>query len=72
MSLRAQDVYAILNSKIKNGGSGTGGTSNYNQLTNKPQINDIELTGNKTLEDLGVQPAGDYLTEDDVLIVTEF
>ena len=35
--------------------SGGGGTTNYNQLENKPQINSVELTGNKTLEDLGVQ-----------------
>lgn len=67
MSLRAQDVYAILNSKIKNGGSGTGGTTNYNELTNKPQINNVELAGNKTLEDLGIQPAGDYLTDETLL-----
>ena len=38
---------------IKNGGGG-GGTSNYNQLSNKPQINDVELTGNKSLHDLGI------------------
>ena len=35
---------------------------NYNTLTNKPQINGIELSGNKTLTELGVQPAGNYLT----------
>ena len=34
--------------------SGTGGTSNYNDLENKPQINNITLAGNKTLEDLGI------------------
>lgn len=39
---------------IKNGGGGGGGTSNYNQLSNKPQINDVELTGNKSLHDLGI------------------
>lgn len=33
---------------------GGGGTSNYNQLSNKPQINDVELTGNKSLHDLGI------------------
>lgn len=32
----------------------TGGTSDYTQLTNKPQINDIELTGNKNGNDLGL------------------
>jgi len=35
-------------------GSGEGGTTNYNELINKPSINNIELSGNKTLEDLGI------------------
>lgn len=34
-------------------GSG-GGTSDYTGLTNKPQINSIELTGDKTADDLGL------------------
>lgn len=62
--LRAQDVYAILKSKINSGGGSGGATTNYNQLTNKPQINGIELSGNKTLDDLGIQPKGDYITSD--------
>lgn len=43
----------------------TDGTStmiDYNSMLNKPSINDVTLVGNKTLEDLGIQPAGDYLT----------
>ena len=32
-----------------------GGVSDYNELTNKPQINSVELTGNKTLDDLDIQ-----------------
>lgn len=28
------------------------GTTDYNELTNKPQINDVELVGNKSFEDL--------------------
>ena len=63
MSLKAQDVYAILNSRIEEG-SGGQGTTNYNDLQNKPKINGVELSGEKTLEDLGVQPSGDYLTEE--------
>ena len=38
---------------VKKGGGG-GGTSNYNQLSNKPQINSVELSGNKSLHDLGI------------------
>ena len=71
MSLKAQDVYGILNSKIEEGGSGTGGTTNYNNLQNKPKINNVELTGNKTLEDLGIQEAGNYLTEDNLPDIPE-
>ena len=39
-----------------------GGTSDYTELTNKPQINSIELSGNKTLAELGIQASGNYLT----------
>lgn len=31
-------------------------TSNYDDLFNKPKINDVELKGNKTFEDLGDTP----------------
>ena len=41
-----------------------GGTSNYQDLTNKPSINNITLTGNKSLNDLGIQAAGNYLTSE--------
>lgn len=33
---------------------GSGGTSNYNDLTNKPSIDNVELVGNKTAEALGL------------------
>lgn len=38
------------------GGGGEGGTSNYNQLTNKPSINSVTLSGNKSFNDLGLTP----------------
>ena len=41
-------------------------TSSYNDLTNKPSINNVELSGNKTLENLGIQPAGEYLVSADI------
>lgn len=34
--------------------SGGGGSSNYNDLNNKPSINNITLSGNKTLDNLGI------------------
>lgn len=43
--------------EVTNGQSGGGGTSNYNELTNKPSINGVTLIGNKTSSDLGVQDA---------------
>lgn len=36
---------------------GGGGTSDYSQLTNKPSINSVTLSGNKTSADLGLQDA---------------
>ena len=33
---------------------GGGGTSDYSDLTNKPQINNVTLSGNKSLSDLGI------------------
>ena len=41
----------------------TSGTSNYEELINKPQINNIVLTGNKTLDELGIQPKGNYIED---------
>ena len=35
-------------------GGGSGGTTDYNDLSNKPQINNVELSGNKSLSDLGI------------------
>ena len=34
-----------------------GGTTNYTDLANKPQINSVELSGNKTADDLGLASA---------------
>lgn len=48
------------------GGGGGGGTSDYPDLTNKPKINNVELNGNKTSSDLGLQPAGNYALESDM------
>lgn len=48
------------------GGGGTGGTTDYTQLINKPQVNSVELSGNKTLDELGIQAKGDYALESNV------
>lgn len=46
------------------GGGGGGGTSDYSDLSNKPQINNVTLSGNKSLSDLGIPSytAGDNIT----------
>ena len=43
----------IVTPNLKGGGSG--GTTNYNSLDNKPKINNVELSGNKSSEDLGIE-----------------
>ena len=57
---------------INSTGGGSGGTSNYNALTNKPKINNVELNGNKTSSDLGLQPAGNYALESEIPDVSNF
>lgn len=43
-------------------GGGSGATNDYATATNKPQINSVELVGNKTLDQLGIQAKGNYAT----------
>lgn len=50
--LTGDDAYAILKGKINSGGGG-GGTTNYNSLSNKPQLNGVTLEGKKSLDDVG-------------------
>lgn len=45
---------------------GSGGTNDYTDLTNKPSINNVTLSGNKSLSDLGIQPSGNYVTPNDL------
>ena len=46
--------------------NGESGTTDYSDLENKPKINNVELNGNKSLQDLGVQPRGDYALNEDI------
>lgn len=39
---------------VNESGGGSGGTSDYSDLSNKPKINNVELSGNKSLSDLGI------------------
>ena len=44
-------------------GNGGGGTTDYTDLSNKPSINSVTLSGNKTSSDLGLVPAPTVLTD---------
>lgn len=52
---RIEELLLELKAVIEAGGGGGGGTTNYNLLQNKPQINGVTLTGNKTAEDLNLE-----------------
>ena len=43
------------------------GTTDYEKLTNLPQINDVVVIGNKSLATYGIQPTNDYATTTDIL-----
>ena len=54
-----QNIATINGNNLLEGGniviqSGESGTTDYNQLTNKPKINNVELSGNKTTSELGI------------------
>lgn len=51
------NLFDMLVAKSISGGGGGSGTSNYNELSNKPQINEVTLSGNKTAANLGLQAA---------------
>lgn len=40
------------------------GTTDYADLSNKPQINSVTLSGNKSLSDLGIEPADNTIVKD--------
>ena len=41
--------------------------NSYKSLSHKPRLNNVELDDNLNLQDLGIQPAGNYLSEENVL-----
>lgn len=49
-----QETLAAAIAYYKAHGGGGGGTSDYDDLTDKPQINGNTLTGNKTSANLGI------------------
>ena len=55
--------HAEIQDILNNAGSGGGGTSDYTDLENKPQINSVTLTGNKSLSDIGAATATDMTAQ---------
>lgn len=65
---RFNEIIAFVKSYVaSHGGGGGGGTTNYNALENRPQINSVTLTGNKSASDLGL--LGDVEVDGTVLII---
>ena len=52
--------------RLENQGGG-GGTTDYDDLTDKPQINSVTLQGNKTASQLGLATPADIITDYDDL-----
>lgn len=68
--LSTNDLTDELKTKILNAGDSTF-TGDYDDLTDKPSINNVTLSGNKTLTELGIQPSGQYLTATDIANMVE-
>lgn len=47
-------IQTAINNALSGGGGGTGGAIDYTELENKPSINGVTLSGNKTASDLGL------------------
>ena len=47
-------------------GGGGSGSNDYNNLKNKPSINEVVLIGNKTLPQLDIQPTNVYANNIDI------
>lgn len=52
-SMTGDDAYGILHKRINSGGGGSG-TTNYNDLNNKPKINGKTLEGHNSAEYYGM------------------
>lgn len=49
-------------------GGGSGGTSDYSQLSHKPSINGVTLEGNKSSSDLGINPIKGVYDNENLII----
>lgn len=54
--LEMGDIAPTIDLEVQEVMEGSGGTTDYEKLNNKPSINEVELSGDKSLEDLGISP----------------
>lgn len=59
---RMEELLLELKAVIEAGGGGGGGTTNYNLLQNRPKINNVTLSGDKSSSDLKLVSEDDSLT----------
>ena len=63
-------VQTAINNALSGGGGGGGGTTDYTELENKPSINSVTLSGNKTTSDLGIDEVPEVTSEDNGKVLT--
>lgn len=68
ISRSTKQISGNINSSTRqlSGGMKKGVIEDYDVLKNKPSINNVILSGNKTSADLNLQPAGDYATRSEL------
>ena len=53
-TINNQSILGSGDIEISSGGGGTGGTTDYDELVNHPKINGVELVGDKSTSELGI------------------
>lgn len=53
-TINNQSILGSGDIEISSGGGGTGGTTDYDELVNHPKINGVELVGDKSTDELGI------------------
>lgn len=56
IALEMGNITPTIDLEVQEVMEGFRGTTDYEKLNNKPSINEVELSGDKSLEDLGISP----------------
>lgn len=70
--ITVEDALDYLQKNIGTGGTGEAGTTNYEELTNKPKINGVELDGDQSIEDLGITDAVNKYLQNIEIVVPKY